>query len=89
MIAMVSPKETILSLDIITRRGKKKRLYYTILTISTVIHKIFIRTENTITSTHYVNTYHILKSHICMFRIQEDNRGYSFANLCRHMIRSH
>lgn len=24
MIAMVSPKETILSLDIITRRGKKK-----------------------------------------------------------------
>lgn len=31
MIAMVSPKEIILSLDIITRRGKKKKtiLHYT------------------------------------------------------------
>lgn len=72
MIAMVSPKETILSLDIITRRGKKKRLYYTILTISTVIHKIFIRTENTITSTHYVNTYHILK--ISYMHVQDTRR---------------
>ena len=72
MIAMVSPKETILSLDIINRRGKKKRLYYTILTISTVIHKIFIRTENTITSTHYVNTYHILK--ISYMHVQDTRR---------------
>lgn len=74
MIEMVSPKETILGLDIITVREKKnkRRLHYPTLTISTVINKIFIKTENTTASTHYVNTYHIIE--ISYMYVQDTRR---------------
>lgn len=75
MIEMVSNKGNNFRFSYYCKRkkqNKKPRLYYAKLTISTVIHKIFIRTENTTTSTHYMNTYHILK--ISYMHVQDTRR---------------
>lgn len=73
MIEMVSPKGNNFRFTYYCKRKKQKNPDYTSLkSPSTVIHKIFIRTENTTTSTHYMNTYHILK--ISYMHVQDTRR---------------
>ena len=55
-----------------SKEKKKPRLHYPTLIITTVINKIFIKTENTTTSTHYVNTYHIME--ISYMQVQDTRR---------------